>query len=147
MKAATRKADGSKWAVKIIAKNSLGPEDEEALKTEVAILQKVSHPNIVALEQIFDCPKNFYMVRRESRCHAPAPRVFVTLLLPLCPQVMEKMTGGELFDRIVQKEKYTEAEARAVVVKIAQALKYCHDMGIVHRDLKVRAAVSLRRRS
>ena len=64
MKAATRKSDGSKWAVKIIAKNSLGPEDEEALKTEVAILQKVSHPNIVALEQIFDCPKNFYMVRR-----------------------------------------------------------------------------------
>ena len=63
MKAATRKSDGSKWAVKIIAKNSLGPEDEEALKTEVAILQKVSHPNIVALEQIFDCPKNFYMVR------------------------------------------------------------------------------------
>lgn len=62
VKSATRKSDGTKWAIKIIAKKSLGPEDEEALKTEVAILQKVSHKNIVALEQIFDCPSNFYMV-------------------------------------------------------------------------------------
>lgn len=55
-------------------------------------------------------------------------------------QVMEKMTGGELFDRIVKKEKYSEDEARAVVRKLAGALKYCHDMGIVHRDLKVSEA-------
>jgi len=74
VKAATRKADGTKWAVKIIAKQSLGPEDEEALKTEVAILQKVDHENIVALEQIFDCPKNFYMVHhRAAGCAHSAP--------------------------------------------------------------------------
>lgn len=97
--------------MKCIAKSSLGPEDEEALKVEVAILEKVDHPNIVALKSVFDCPKTFYMV-------------------------MEKMTGGELFDRIVQKEKYTETEAKAVVHKLAGAIEYCHNLGIVHRDLK-----------
>jgi len=54
------------------------------------------------------------------------------------------MTGGELFDRIVSKEKYTEAEARAVIAKLAKALLYCHDMGIVHRDLKVLSETLLR---
>jgi calcium/calmodulin-dependent protein kinase I len=53
-------------------------------------------------------------------------------------QVMELMTGGELYDRVVAKGKFTEAETRNVVVKVARALEYCHARGIVHRDLKVR---------
>ena len=53
---------------------------------------------------------------------------------------MELMTGGELFDRIVDKGNYTEEEARLVVKQLANALKYCHDFGVVHRDLKVNGA-------
>jgi calcium/calmodulin-dependent protein kinase I len=116
VKKATCRSDETDWAVKIIDKTKLDKEDEEALKVEVEILQRVDHPNIVSLRQVYDCPKVFYMV-------------------------MELMTGGELFDRIVEKEKYTEAEARAVVYKLAQAIKYCHDLGIVHRDLKVRVSL------
>jgi calcium/calmodulin-dependent protein kinase I len=71
----------------------------------------VHHENIVQLREVFDCQKTFYMV-------------------------MEEMSGGELFDRIVEKEKYSEKEASAVVKKLACALQYCHDMGIAHRDLK-----------
>lgn len=49
---------------------------------------------------------------------------------------MELMTGGELFDRIIQKEKYTEREASATVKKLLFALQHLHSLGIAHRDLK-----------
>lgn len=83
VKKATSRADGSQWAVKIIEKAKLEKADVEALQTEVAILETVKHPNIVAMRQVFDSSSVFYMV-------------------------MELMVGGELFDRIVEKSKYSE---------------------------------------
>ena len=49
---------------------------------------------------------------------------------------MELVTGGELFDRIVEKGSYSERDAAYVIMKITSAVKYLHDRGIVHRDLK-----------
>ena len=43
----------------------------------------------------------------------------------------------KLFERIVEKDHYSEKEAADTVRPIVDALKYCHDMGIAHRDLKV----------
>jgi len=51
--------------------------------------------------------------------------------------VLEYMTGGKLFDRIVDKEHYSEKEAADTIRPVVDAVKYCHGLGIVHRDLKV----------
>ena len=50
--------------------------------------------------------------------------------------VMELMTGGELFDRIVEKEHYTEKEAADTIRPLCDAVRYCHTLDIIHRDLK-----------
>ena len=47
------------------------------------------------------------------------------------------MTGGELFDRIVEKGSYTERDASALIKQILMAVDYMHSQGVVHRDLKV----------
>mmetsp|Transcript_10848 Transcript_10848/g.17085 ORF Transcript_10848/g.17085 Transcript_10848/m.17085 type:complete len:183 (+) Transcript_10848:241-789(+) len=82
-----------------------------ALESEVEILSQIDHPNIVKLFEVFNEKTKFYMV-------------------------MELMTGGELFDRIVEKEHYSEKEAADVIRPIVDAIRYCHSMGIAHRDLK-----------
>jgi len=51
--------------------------------------------------------------------------------------VLGRVTGGELFDRIVEKGSYTERDASHLIRQVLEAVDYMHDKGIVHRDLKV----------
>jgi len=108
---AVHKVSGQQFAVKVIDKKNLGKDYEKNLKMEVDILKKVSHSNIIALKELFDTPDKLYLV-------------------------MELVTGGELFDKIVEKGSYTEVEASALVRKICSAVEYLHNIDIVHRDLK-----------
>ncbi len=48
-----------------------------------------------------------------------------------------RVTGGELFDKIVEKGQYSEKEASATVKKILSSVDYLHSVNIAHRDLKV----------
>jgi len=50
--------------------------------------------------------------------------------------VLELMNGGELFDRILEKECYSEKEAAETIRPIVDAIRYCHEKEIIHRDLK-----------
>lgn len=108
---AIHKPTGQKYAIKCIKREGLTAEDLEALKTEVAILKEMNHPNIMILHDFFQEEKYYYLVT-------------------------EFMAGGELFDRIVEKSYYSEREARDLVKLLLEAIKYCHDSDIVHRDLK-----------
>jgi len=111
VKIATCKADKSKWAVKIIDKHALNDEDKEALQVECDTMMKVDHNNIVRLKEVYDNKAKFYMI------------------LEIC-------AGGELFDRIVEVEHYTENEARHTFSQMTEAVGHCHKVNIVHRDLK-----------
>mmetsp|Transcript_12274 Transcript_12274/g.21903 ORF Transcript_12274/g.21903 Transcript_12274/m.21903 type:complete len:343 (+) Transcript_12274:391-1419(+) len=102
---------GQEVAVKCMSKRALEDEDKEAIKREVEILQGLEHPNIIKLYGMYEDKDTFYVVT-------------------------ELLQGGELFDRIVDKEFYSEQMAAKVVKTIAQALQFCNEVGVVHRDLK-----------
>jgi len=51
--------------------------------------------------------------------------------------ILHRVTGGELFDRIVEKGSYTEKDASHLIRQILEAVDYMHEQGVVHRDLKV----------
>lgn len=111
VKRIVRNSDKEEFAVKIIRKNKLNKEELSVVHDEVEIMQRVEHKHCVRLFEIYETGSKLYMV-------------------------MEILQGGELFDRIVQKGSYSEAEAAHVVDTVANALKYLHETGIVHRDLK-----------
>jgi calcium/calmodulin-dependent protein kinase I len=89
----------------------LTQEDEEALKDEISVLNELKHQHIIRLYDVFDENQYYYLVT-------------------------EKMSGGELFDRIVQKSYYNEKEARDTCRILFEALRYCHAHKVAHRDLK-----------
>lgn len=98
-------------AVKIIEKATMDAEEKELLRAEIAIMKLVNHPNIIRMESLYESRTDIFIV-------------------------MELHNGGELFDRIVGRPRFTEDEAFTVIFPLAESVAYLHEMGIVHRDLK-----------
>ena len=104
--------DKNKYAVKVVENESLDDEENlEALQTEIGILRQLSHPHVVKLKEVVATPENTYIV-------------------------MELLAGGELFNRIVEKGCFTEAEAASLFAQIILSMEYLHSLNIVHRDVK-----------
>lgn len=95
------------------------------LDREVDILRKIQHKNIISVIGVYETKQYLYLVMELYVFHFPHK---ITL---------RRATGGELFDEIVKRGKYTEEDAARVIKQVASAISYLHDKGIVHRDLKV----------
>ncbi|XP_043698895.1 CBL-interacting serine/threonine-protein kinase 24-like [Telopea speciosissima] len=103
---------GKSVAVKILAKSTiLKHRMVDQIKKEISIMKIVRHPNIVRLHEVLASRTKIYII-------------------------LEFVTGGELFDKIVQQGKLPEDETRQHFQHLIDAVDYCHSKGVYHRDLK-----------
>ncbi|KAK9269490.1 hypothetical protein L1049_001265 [Liquidambar formosana] len=103
---------GESVAMKVIAKSTiLKHKMVNQIKREISIMKIVRHPNIVRLHEVL------------------ASRIKIYIIL-------EFVTGGELFDRIVHQGRLAENESRRYFQQLIDAVAHCHSKGVYHRDLK-----------
>ncbi|XP_062411125.1 calcium/calmodulin-dependent protein kinase type II subunit beta isoform X18 [Sardina pilchardus] len=102
---------GQEYAAKIINTKKLSARDHQKLEREARICRLLKHPNIVRLHD---------SISEEG---------FHYLLFDL-------VTGGELFEDIVAREYYSEADASHCIHQILESVSHIHQHDIVHRDLK-----------
>jgi serine/threonine protein kinase len=81
------------------------------IKKEISIMKSVTHPNVVAIHEVF----------------ATSTKIFI---------VLELVDGGELFEYLLDRKRLPETEARHFLLQLVEGLSYCHSKGIFHRDLK-----------
>lgn len=110
---ATHRISRKEFAVKVIPKRRLSTLEEiQDVKNEVDVMYHLAgHPNVVCLEHVYE--------DRDDVC-----------------LVMELMRGGELFDAIAKKGKYTEKDAAALIRNIVNVVAKCHAESVIHRDIK-----------
>jgi calcium/calmodulin-dependent protein kinase I len=101
------------FAAKIIRRAKLKASEDEFVLNEVSIMQSLSGYGeyIVQLLDFYEEPDYFYLV-------------------------MDNMGGGDVFDRIMKKSKYTEYDARKLTKTLLKATRCMHEAGVAHRDIK-----------
>uniref|UniRef100_A0A8C1V3U4 calcium/calmodulin-dependent protein kinase n=1 Tax=Cyprinus carpio TaxID=7962 RepID=A0A8C1V3U4_CYPCA len=106
-----KKSTGQEYAAKIINTKKLSARDHQKLEREARICRLLKHPNIVRLHDSI-AEEGFHYL------------------------VFDLVTGGELFEDIVAREYYSEADASHCINQILESVSHIHQHDIVHRDLK-----------
>uniref|UniRef100_A0A8C9W0X2 calcium/calmodulin-dependent protein kinase n=1 Tax=Scleropages formosus TaxID=113540 RepID=A0A8C9W0X2_SCLFO len=106
-----KKSTGQEYAAKIINTKKLSARDHQKLEREARICRLLKHPNIVRLHDSI-AEEGFHYL------------------------VFDLVTGGELFEDIVAREYYSEADASQCINQILESVNHIHQHDIVHRDLK-----------
>ncbi|XP_053499826.1 calcium/calmodulin-dependent protein kinase IGb [Ictalurus furcatus] len=99
---------GKLFAIKCVKKKN---KRDINLENEIAVLRRIKHENVVGLEDLYESRTHYYLV-------------------------MQLVSGGELFDRILDRGVYSEKDASLVIRQVLEGVNYLHKNGIVHRDLK-----------
>ncbi|XP_028265720.1 calcium/calmodulin-dependent protein kinase type 1D-like [Parambassis ranga] len=102
------KKTGKMFAMKCVKKKQ---KRDLNLENEIAVLRRIKHENAVGMEDFYESRTHYYLI-------------------------MQLVSGGELFDRILDRGVYSEKDASSVIQQVLQAVSYLHQNGIVHRDLK-----------
>ncbi|KAM6442139.1 calcium/calmodulin-dependent protein kinase type II subunit gamma isoform 16-T18 [Liasis olivaceus] len=106
-----KKTSSQEFAAKIINTKKLSARDHQKLEREARICRLLKHPNIVRLHESISEEGFHYLV-------------------------FDLVTGGELFEDIVAREYYSEADASHCIHQILESVNHIHQHDIVHRDLK-----------
>ncbi|XP_077407415.1 calcium/calmodulin-dependent protein kinase type II subunit gamma isoform X8 [Vanacampus margaritifer] len=106
-----KKSSGQEYAAKIINTKKLSARDHQKLEREARICRLLKHSNIVRLHDSISEEGFHYLV-------------------------FDLVTGGELFEDIVAREYYSEADASHCISQILESVNHIHQHDIVHRDLK-----------
>lgn len=99
-------------AIKVLDKESIQRQNMgNQIKKEISIMKMVNHKHVVSLIEVL----------------ASKAKIFI---------VLELVTGGELFDKIVSAKRLDEDQARFYFRQLVDGVEYCHKLGVCHRDLK-----------
>lgn len=102
------KKTGKTFAMKCVKKKQ---KRDLNLENEIAVLRRIKHDNVVGMEDFYESRTHYYLI-------------------------MQLVSGGELFDRILDRGVYSEKDASKVIQQVLEAVSYLHQSGVVHRDLK-----------
>ncbi|XP_036836119.1 calcium/calmodulin-dependent protein kinase type II delta chain isoform X30 [Oncorhynchus mykiss] len=116
---------GQEYAAKIINTKKLSARDHQKLEREARICRLLKHSNIVPWRRKAQVPGSGLVRLHDSI----SEEGFHYLLFDL-------VTGGELFEDIVAREYYSEADASHCITQILDSVHHIHQHDIVHRDLK-----------